>query len=112
MAFLYETYYCHGPKLCFAGVYSDTEDALEHIRGSRYAKVNLELVDTDSYEFTEYIWYQKYKVEKDKLVEKYPLYGKEAKVIDCSKDEKYPPEFNDGYWRDVTGSKEKYSDFQ
>jgi hypothetical protein len=60
LAFLYRTYYCWGPKSCFVGAYDDTDDALAKLRGHE-DETNLELIDTETYQITKYVWQPTYR---------------------------------------------------
>lgn len=56
LAFIYDTYYCHGVKESFAGAYADREEACERLRGGRWEFQHLELMDSDTFGITVYEW--------------------------------------------------------
>jgi hypothetical protein len=55
-AFVYRDYYCYGIKDSFRGLYSDKEDALSVIRGTRDDYVNMELMDMETAGIEKYNW--------------------------------------------------------
>lgn len=55
-AFVYDDHYCYGIANSFAGVYKSRKEATEIVRGDRFSRQNLEIMNLSTFGITRYTW--------------------------------------------------------
>lgn len=78
LAFLYEDYENNGIENCCRGIWKDEEDALFHIKGSRYGLKNLRLFNLETHSWKEYKWEPTYILREGEWI--YHPWNKSEKI--------------------------------
>lgn len=101
LAFLYDNYDDVGVRNNFRGIWDSKEKALETLKGGRFALNNLELLDLETFGWSQYIWEPTYILRSGEWIKhpwnkdefdiqrkflKYRWGGKDAKEIEI-----FPP---------------------